>query len=378
LNSSKKILFVASLDKHIIRFHLPSLKWFKDRGFEVHVACNGKLTIPYADKVHQIEFYRSPFIIKNLNALFQLVRLFKKDTFDLVHCHTPVASVLTRIAANKYRKSGLTKVAYTAHGFHFFKGAPLYYWILFYPIERFFSRYLDCLITINSEDYNLAKRKFYCDKIELICGMGVDSGRFSLLESSEILEVRKSLGLSMENQVLIYVSEFIPRKNHAFLIKSVKILKAKFPALHVLLPGRGKLLNQMQELAKEEGVIDFVHFLGFREDVNLLMGASDIAISTSKQEGLGLHLVEAMMCGLPAVATDDRGHKEVVKFGYNGFLYPQGNSELFRYYISKLLSEKDLCKQFGHAAHEGSHRFELQKSITELSRIYCSLLAIRE
>jgi glycosyltransferase EpsD len=372
----QKILFVASLDKHIIRFHLPSLKWFKERGYEVHVACNGKLNIPYADIIHEIEFYRSPFVIRNFKALFQLISLFKKESFYFIHCHTPVASVLTRIAANKYRKRGITKVAYTAHGFHFFKGAPWYFWAFFYPIEKYFSRFLDCLITINSEDYHLAKTKFHCGKVALISGMGVDSTRFMVLDKDGIIDVRTSLGLSIDSKILIYVSEFIPRKNHEFLIKSAKSLKKFFPALQVLLPGRGKLFLEMQKLAKQEGVADFVHFLGFRDDVNLLMAASDVAISTSKQEGLGLHLVEAMMCGLPAVATEDRGHKEIIKFGINGYLFPHGNSDLFRQYVSKLLSDNSLRNKFSIAAHQIAFRFELKKSISELESIYIDLLEI--
>lgn len=340
----------------------------------MHVACNGKLEIPYTDVIHQIGFYRSPFAFNNVRALLQLINLFKKESFALVHCHTPVASVLTRIAANNFRKKGLTKVVYTAHGFHFFKGAPWYYWSLFYPIERYFSRFLNCLILINSEDFKLAKEKFHCPKVELISGMGVDASRFKRLDEQQISEVRAMLGLNESHKILIYVSEFIPRKNHEFLIRSVKLLKRDFPELQVLLPGRGKLHQDMQMLAKEEGVADFIHFLGFREDVNMLMAASDVAISTSKQEGLGLHLVEAMMCGLPSVATSDRGHKEIIQQGSNGYLFPHGNSELFRHFVAKLLLNDTLRKEFSTSAHQSAFRFELQKSLSELGNIYKYLL----
>ena len=155
----KKVLFTATVDSHILHFHIPYLKLFKEKGYEVHVATNGNEEIPYCDKKHVISFERSPLKLNNLKAIGQLRKIINEENFDIIHCHTPMGSVVTRLAAKKARKKG-TRVIYTAHGFHFYKGAPKLNWFLFYPVEKYLSKYTDTLITINKEDYDLAKRKF--------------------------------------------------------------------------------------------------------------------------------------------------------------------------------------------------------------------------
>lgn len=145
----KKVLFTATVDSHILQFHIPYLKYFKEQGYEVHVATNGNEKIPFCDVKHKIHFERSPFKINNLKAIKQLRKIIEQEKFEIIHCHTPVGSVTTRIAAKKARRKYNTKVIYTAHGFHFFKGAPIINWVLFYPIEKWLSKYTDCLITIN-------------------------------------------------------------------------------------------------------------------------------------------------------------------------------------------------------------------------------------
>ena len=162
INKANKVLFVASIDKHILKFHVPSIKILYDQGFEVDVACNGKIEIPYVRNYHQIDFIRSPFSFFNLFALFQLIRVLKTNDYFILHCHTAVASVIARIACILTHKRKVLKLIYTAHGFHFFKGSPIHYWLVYYPIEKILSFFTDCLITINMEDYLLAKNKFFC------------------------------------------------------------------------------------------------------------------------------------------------------------------------------------------------------------------------
>lgn len=180
----KKVLFTATVDSHILQFHIPYLKMFKEKGYEVHVATNGTEAIPYCDVKHVVSFARSPIKTSNLKAIIQLRKIINENNFEIVHCHTPMGSVVTRIAAKKAKKRG-TRVIYTAHGFHFFKGAPMVNWLVFYPVEKYLSKYTDCLITINQEDYELAKRKFKkCKQIELVHGVGVDKSKFDF-EMSE-------------------------------------------------------------------------------------------------------------------------------------------------------------------------------------------------
>lgn len=370
IEGAKKVLFVASIDKHILRFHIPSLQWFYERGYEVHVACNGNASIPYCHKIHQIHFVRSPFSFGNVRALFQLSDVIKSENFSLIHCHTAVASILTRIAAQSSRKKYGLKVLYTAHGFHFFKGAPFYYWLLFYPIERFFSRFLDCQITINTEDYQLALDKFYCKRIRRIPGMGRDSSRFSRLNRDGKEKLRLELNIPENSKVIVYVAEFIHRKNHAFLINVVARLKEQVPELVLLLPGRGRLFEEMKDLAKRNKVDHFVHFLGFREDIDKVLACSDFVVSSSRQEGLAMSLVEAMMSGLPAVATDERGNREIINHGENGFLFPQEDENAFLKFSTLLVKDQDLYAEMSENAYQSSFRFDLKHSMKALNDIY--------
>ena len=148
----KKVLFTATVDSHILQFHLPFLKMFKENGYEVHVATNGDESIPFCDKKIKISFERSPFKINNLKAIGQLRKVINEEQYDIIHTHTPMGSVVTRLAAKQARKKNNTRVIYTAHGFHFFKGAPILNWLVFYPVEKWLAKYTDTLITINKED----------------------------------------------------------------------------------------------------------------------------------------------------------------------------------------------------------------------------------
>ena len=183
-------MFCATVDYHFSAFHLPYLKWFKEQGWEVHVAAAGNIDLPYVDKKYNIPIQRSPFKRKNIGAYKELKSIIDENQYNIIHCHTPMGGVLARLAARKARKDG-TKVIYTAHGFHFCKGAPLINWLVYYPIEKTLARYTDCLITINEEDYNLAvNHQFKAKQIEHVHGVGVNTERFCPVNEFEKLELR--------------------------------------------------------------------------------------------------------------------------------------------------------------------------------------------
>lgn len=373
---SKRILFIASIEKHILRFHIPFIKWFVDLGFEVHVACNGKEKIPYCHFQHQIDFARKPFSLLHFRSFSQLNKLLAKEKFSLIHCHTAASSVITRLAARKYRKSYGLKVLYTAHGFHFFKGSPNYYWYLYYPVERFLSRYLDCLITVNREDYELAKTKFYCKDVRRIKGMGVDPKRFPSISIIQRSAFRAELGISEDHFLLVYVAEFTEIKNHVFLIRNARIIREALPDVKIVLSGRGELMKRMQKLAAELGVLDIIIFLGFRDDVSTVMYSSDLGVSFSKQEGLGLHIVECMFCGLPIIATQNRGHRETVEMGKNGFIYEQGDIYSFISYVKGVKGSPELYQSLSKYAIDSSKPFLLQVALEELCIIYSEFIKV--
>lgn len=314
MNEVKKVLFTATVDSHILHFHIPYLKMFKDMGYETHVATNSDEAIPYCDKKYKISFERSPFKLNNLKAIKQLKKVVEKEKFDIIHCHTPMGSVVTRLASKHARKAYGTRVIYTAHGFHFYKGAPKINWLIFYPVEKYLSKYTDDLITINNEDYELAIKKFKAKRTHYVPGVGVDPKKFDFeLSQEERHELRNSLGIEDDDIVLIYVAELIKRKNQCMAIESMKELVKENSKYKLLLVGKDSYNGKYQELVKKLNLEKSVVFAGYRKDVPKLMKMSDICISTSVQEGLPVNLIEASMCGLPIVATNCRGNRDISK-----------------------------------------------------------------
>lgn len=310
----KKVLFVATVVKtHINTFHLPFLKMFKEHGWEVHVAAKNDFVdepcvIPNCDRHFDIAFERFPFSKQNLTAYNQLKYIIQENHYDIIHCHTPVAGVLARFAA---RSSKDTTVIYTAHGFHFYKGAPLLNWLVYYPVERFCAKFTDKLITINQEDYNRAKGWSLRNngKVYYVPGVGVDINKFHNIDINK-KEKRKSLGIDENTKILLSVGELIKRKNHEVIIRSLSKLKDK--NFVYIICGRGPLLEQLKELAVQLGLEKKVKLLGFRKDIAEICKIADLFVFPSIHEGLPVALMEAIASNIPAIASDIRGNRDLL------------------------------------------------------------------
>lgn len=311
----KKALFVATVvKKHIMEFHIPYLKMFQEMGWETAVAARNDYenpadcVIPYCDRYYDIPFERSPLKGGNIKAYFLLKRLIDRGNYDIVHCHTPVGGILTRFAARDARKKGL-KVIYTAHGFHFYKGAPLLNWMLFYPVEWLCSWWTDVLITINKEDYRLAKRRLHAKKMEYVHGVGIDLDKFTA-GKTDVEEKRKSLNLGKKDVMLLSVGELSKRKNHEAVIRAVAQLC--IPQLKYFICGTGMLKEYLIALINELGMQKQVFLLGYRDDISELCQTADLYIFPSKQEGLPVALMEAIACKTPVLCSDIRGDRDLV------------------------------------------------------------------
>ena len=374
-----KALFVATVVKtHIMEFHIPYLKMLKDMGWETAVAARNdfddpaECVIPYCDKYYDIAFERKPIKLRNLKAYKQLKSVINEDYYDIIHCHTPVGAMLTRLAAVKSRKKG-TKVIYTAHGFHFYKGAPLINWIAYYPVEKILARKTDVLITINKEDYNRAK----CFKAGRVCyvpGVGIDTSRFNKQFVSRE-EKRTELGFSPNDFVMLSVGELIKRKNHAVVINALGEIKkaGKLDKIHYVICGRGVLDTNLKDMARKIGVYDHVHFLGYRNDVNEICNSSDLFVFMSLQEGLPVALMEAMACGLPSICSDIRGNTDLIENCKNGEIVKNNALDLANA-IEKLRNNEGLRRQYGTASVTSIQRFDLTSVIKEVRKIYLEVL----
>ena len=365
----KKVLFVATVTKHINTFHIPYLKWFKEQGYEVHVASNGNEKIEYCDKHYDLPFERFPIKKNNFKTYKELKKIIDDNSYEIVHCHTPVGGVLTRLAARKARKNG-TRVIYTAHGFHFYKGAPLLNWIIYYPIEKICARWTDILITIVKEDYEIAKKKLKKAKqIEHIYGIGMNTERFEKdFTIEEKQEIKNKLGIKKEDTVFSYVAELNKNKNQILLIDVIKELKKENPNVKLLLVGDGPLMNHYKEYTKKNNLEDNIKILGIRKDVNEILSITDIYLASSIREGLPVNVMEAMYKGLPVIATNNRGHRELVKNNENGFIV-KSKYEM-KEKIEKILNEKVLINKFSTKGKYLVEKYNIKNTIKKIKNIY--------
>ncbi len=341
----KKVLFVATvLRGHILVFHLPYMQWFQQQGYEVHCCARNDTdeenpVVPNCDQYIDLPFERNPLHAGNRKVYRQLKQLMDQEEYAIIHCHTPVGGMLARLAARAARRRG-TRVLYTAHGFHFFKGASLKNWLLYYPAERFLARFTDLLITINQEDYAHAMH-FPARQVELVEGVGVDLSRFEPLVDRRA--VRAALGLSFKDSIVITVGEHIPRKNHEVCLRAI----ATMPGITLLFCGVGELEAELRALANELGVTDRVQFLGFRRDVVSLLGAADVFMFPSLQEGLPVSLMEAMAAGLPCVVSRVRGNADLIDEGEGGYLYSPNDVDGFADALRHLLTAPPMREAMG-------------------------------
>lgn len=372
----KKILFVANIHKHFRAFHIPYIEYLKSEGYEVHVAANDPDTkVAEADKQFNLPINRNPFSRNNITAIKELKEIIEIEKYKLIHCHTAMGSVVARLAAKKNRSKGLLKVLYTAHGFHFYKGCPKAYWMLYYPMEKYLSKYTDGLITINEEDYNLAvKRKFQIKEIFRASGVGINLAKFKNLSLGLRDELRKTNGYTNKTFIIIYTAEFINRKDHKFILKTIPLLRKKIKNFKFIFAGRGVLKEKLENYARAQGLIENVDFLGFRKDIGELIIMSDVGVSVSKQEGLPMNIAEEMYAEKPVVVSKIRGHLDLVDHEKNGFLYERGNHEEFVNYIVKLYKDKELYVIMSKNAKLKSEKFELKNCMDEMKLIYKNFL----
>ncbi|PKG36544.1 glycosyltransferase family 4 protein [Psychrobacter sp. Sarcosine-3u-12] len=371
---SKKVLFVASVAVHLHAFHRPYLKWFHDQGYEVHVACRGAFSDHNVFKVWNIEFERSPLSLTHLSSLFELRKIINENNYSLITCHTPMASVLSRLASVEARKKG-TRLIYTAHGFHFFKGGSKWSWLTYYPVEVTMSYLTDAIVCINQEDLDIiSKNGSSSTDYYLIPGIGVDPSRFEPPSREKKSLLKNSLEISEDAFVMIYVAEFIERKNHRLLIDAIKSLSEKIDNFILLLAGKGILLDEIKQYVADNGIGEQVRFLGFVTDIEKHYQVSDVAISSSRQEGLGINLVEAMMCGVPVIATIDRGHRTVIDHNVNGILCPQNDPASLADAVFEIHQNDQLRFNMSIEAIEKAKKFEIKNSLEAMSKIYDKFL----
>lgn len=369
-----KVLFISNT-ANFSKFNRPFMLWFKEHNWQVDYASPGEEYVNDCDYQYSISIARSPFSLKNIKAYFELKKLLTENQYDIIHCHTPLGGVIGRLAAKRFWKKSKIKVIYTAHGFHFYKGASLVNWIFYYSVEKWLAKYTDIIVTINEEDFNRAQH-FHNKKLSIykIDGVGVNLQKFFPIQSEEEKKLlRQNKNFTMKDFILLYTAEFIPRKNHKLIFDILPNLKKNIPELKVIFCGKGKLLEYYKSFSANNNM-DYITFTGYTKDVADYCRISDLLVMPSFQEGLPMGMIEAIATGLPVVASNIRGHCDVIENNVNGFLINLDKKEEFFNSIIKLYNSPELRKKMGNENIQKAKKYSVDLAVTNMAKIYEKLM----
>lgn len=360
----KKALLVTRVSGFVPQHEMNNVKILQEMGYEIHYATNLNRVVYGEDNsrlygtgiiTHQIDFQKSPFSRDLNRACYQLQQLMLKEPFDLIHCHMPLSAAVTRIAAQKVSKQTKRQipVLYTAHGLHFYTGAPLRNWI-YYPVEWYLSRYTDCLILINQEDYQRGKHFPIRGKVEYVPGIGIpldgykpvvlwDDSMAGKYQKHKVIEKLIGRTIAPTTKVLIDIGELSRRKNHGLLVEMMAELKDL--DLICIIGGTGAEKANLQKLIHKRGLEDCVFLTGYVNNVKQLLAESDCLVFPSYQEGLPVAMMEAMAAGIPIVASRIRGVTDLLLHGKGGYLVSGFNPSEYAGKVRRLFVE-----EYGHSA----------------------------
>lgn len=350
-----RALMLASVASMIDLFNRENVELLQLLGYKVDVAANfshGSITSQERVDVFKkelegqgIEVYNIPIprslvkVKEIINSYHSIKKIVNRNRYDIVHCHSPIGGVLCRLACRTARRKG-TKVIYTAHGFHFYKGAKFRAWLLYYPAERICSRWTDILITINSEDY-MAARNFNTCKVKYVAGIGIDTNKYTKVDRRVI---RTEYGLADDDFVFASTGQLSKRKNHKVVIQALDMLynsekgRTCDKNIKYLVIGFGEKEEELKQLVSEKNLDDKVVFAGYQSGVREILSSVDAFVFPSIQEGLPVALMEAMAEGLPIVASKIRGNVDLIENEKSGYLVDYNAPEQFADAMLKIVN----------------------------------------
>ena len=374
-----KLLYILNVASRVNNFSHSSMCAAKELGFEFHIAGNWSYKSDeerqtdekkYGIKIHQIDFERSPLSMKNKEAYKQLLSLMQRENYDAVHCNTPIGGILGRICAKKCK---IKKVIYQVHGFHFYKGAPMLNWLVYYPVEKMLGKYTDALVTINREDYERSVRKKILKngRIYYVPGVGIDLDAFQVRDGARN-QVRSVFGISEKDTVLISVGELNKNKNTTVIISALE--KIKDESIHYFVCGVGDERENLEKQVKTAGLENNVHFLGYRNDILDLYAASDIFVMSSFREGLSRSIMEAMTMGLACTVSKIRGNVDMIDENKGGFLCGVNSVDEYALAIDTLCKNTELRESMKKYNFEKIKQFEFGRAKNEIKKVYTEVL----
>lgn len=364
----KKVLYVTTVSTTINAFLVPHIEMLLKNGYKVDCACSlvkevDKSLIEKGVNIFNIPFSRNPLSLGNLKAFIKLIEIQKANQYDIVHVHTPIASIYGRLLKVRFKS---LKTIYTVHGYHFFQGARKSRWLLYYLIEKIMVKFTDITININKEDYEITKNKLKPKKCYLARGVGLDLNQYKPINELRKAKKREELNLYKDDFIIIMLAELNQNKNQIQLIKALELLKNKYPNVKALCVGEGNNLQELKEEVKNRGIEENIKFLGFRRDVNELINIADIGILLSYREGLPRNIMELMANGKKVIATNIRGNRDLVCNENVGTLVEVGDYEVTAKTIEKyyLQNNKDFV------ISQEIKDYNLENVVEQLKKIY--------
>lgn len=362
----------------MVQFLLPHVRNLYENGYEIELACSdvgGRLNEvkekigAYTKAIHEVRLRRNPLSPINIKGYGDMRRVMNEGHYDFIWTNEPVMGVVTRLCAKKLRKQG-AKVMYMAHGFHFFKGAPLLNWMVYYPIEKLMASYADVIATVNTEDYKRAQM-FNVKDVRYIHGIGINTER--LTPGDNRGNIREELGLGFDDFIVLSIGELNKNKNQMTIVDAVA--KLHDPHIHYLMCGKGALQDKLVESVKKKGLEKNIHFLGYRKDVVDICSHADVYVMPSFREGLPVSSLEAMYCGLPLITSNIRGLVDVNKDGENGFLFSPTDVDGFAKGIKEMKDSPETRRTMGMLNKKEVIPFTICNTKTEVLSIIQDLLS---
>lgn len=375
---SHKLLVVTTVPITIRSFLLPFIEHFKSLGWQVdgmaQELSKDQECVAACDRIWDVQWSRNILDPRNLLAgVFRVQEVVKKEKYDLVHVHTPIAAFVTRYALRKFPQ---TKVIYTAHGFHFYRGGSKLKNAIFFNLEKLAGAWTDFLVTINQEDADAARENSFLDskRIYYTRGIGVDTNFYaaSQVTDTQLKKIRQELNLADSDVLLLSMAEFSPRKRPQDLLNA--LAKLANPQIHLALAGIGPLQSSMQVLAEKLGIGQQVHFLGFRTDIPILIKASQGVLLVSQQEGLPRSIMEAMCIQTPVIGTDIRGTRDLLEDGC-GLIVPLGDVEAIANAMDQIISDPTKAREITTKAKAKIADYDLVNIIKAYEEIYDTAIA---
>lgn len=374
----KKILYVTTISGFVPQFEMNDVRIMKEMGYEVHYASNYNNPIyTYEDSLlenegivkHQLDIAKSPLkLITNWKAIKQLIQVIDQEQIDMVHCHTPMGGVAARVAGHYSHRRPY--IIYTAHGFHFYKGASAVNWMLYYTVEKLLARWTDTIITINREDYERARSKFKLKKngfVAQIHGVGVDKERFKPRPERKQTK-REELGIPEGALHIVTSAEINNNKNQKVIIEAMETLGRE--DIYYSICGKGPNYENLKELVERKNLWGQVRFLGFRTDMEEILQTADIFAFPSKREGLGMAAIEALSCGVPVVAAENRGSREYIINNSNGILCDSNDVDGFARAIEQMESWAGTRSDLAACCRESVEKFCASETMQTMRDVY--------